>query len=94
MVQPAETGVYIWASLTDPTPQPDAMAMLRAAYPNAMRLDYRPQGTEILPADTAQSVRGKPFASLVEDFFTQMNGRPLTVEEARAVKALREEASK
>ena len=91
---PADTGDYIWATLTDPTPQPDAMAMLRAAYPNAMRLDYRPQGTEILPADTAQSVRGKPFASLFEDFFTQMNGRPLTVEEARAVKALREEASK
>ena len=47
-----------------------------------------------MPADTAQSVRGKPFASLFEDFFTQMNDRPLTVEEARAVKALREEASK
>ena len=91
---PADTGDYIWATLTDPTPQPDAMAVLRAAYPNAMRLDYRPQGAEILPADTAQSVRGKPFASLFEDFFTQMNGRPLTVEEARAVKALREEASK
>ena len=91
---PADTGDYIWATLTDPTPQPDAMAMLRTAYPNAMRLDYRPQGVEILPADTAQSVRGKPFASLFEDFFTQMNGRPLTVEEARAVKALREEASK
>ena len=91
---PADTGDYIWATLTDPTPQPDAMAMLRTAYPNAMRLDYRPQGAEILPADTAQSVRGKPFASLFEDFFTQMNGRPLTVEEARAVKALREEASK
>ena len=89
-----DTGDYIWATLTDPTPQPDAMAMLRTAYPNAMRLDYRPQGAEILPADTAQSVRGKPFASLFEDFFTQMNGRPLTVEEARAVKALREEASK
>ena len=69
---PADTGDYIWATLTDPTPQ----------------------GAEILPADTAQSVRGKPFASLFEDFFTQMNGRPLTVEEARAVKALREEASK
>lgn len=94
MEHPADTGDYIWATLTDPTPQPDAMAMLRTAYPNAMRLDYRPQGAEILPADTAQSVRGKPFASLFEDFFTQMNGRPLTVEEARAVKALREEASK
>ena len=91
---PDDTSDYIWATLTDPTPQPDAMAVLRAAYPNAMRLDYRPQGADLQHADTAQSVRGKPFASLFEDFFTQMNGRPLTVEEARAVKALREEASK
>ena len=91
---PDDTSDYIWATLTDPTPQPDAMAVLRAAYPNAMRLDYRPQGADLQHADTAQSVRGKPVASLFEDFFTQMNGRPLTVEEARAVKALREEASK
>ena len=41
---PADTGDYIWATLTDPTPQPDAMAMLRTAYPNAMRLDYPPPG--------------------------------------------------
>lgn len=33
---------YIWATLTDPVPRPDAMAVLRAAYPNAMKLDYAP----------------------------------------------------
>ena len=91
---PADTGDYIWATLTDPTPQPDAMAMLRAAYPNAMRLDYQPQGAAALPADMTQAVRGKPFAELFQDFFTKMNGRPLTTEEVLAVKKLREEASK
>ena len=35
---------YIWATLTDPVPRPDAMAVLRAAYPNAMKLDYAPGG--------------------------------------------------
>ena len=33
---------YIWATLTDPVPRPDAMAVLRAAYPNAMKLDTPP----------------------------------------------------
>lgn len=92
--RPTDTGDYIWATLTDPTPLPDAMAALRAAYPNAMRLDYQPQGVQEAAGGAAQAVRGKPFAELFQDFFTQMNGRPLTVEEARAVKALREEAAK
>ena len=92
--RPTDTGDYIWATLTDPTPLPDAMAALRAAYPNAMRLDYQPHGVQEAAGGAARAVRGKPFAELFQDFFTQMNGRPLTVEEARAVKALREEAAK
>lgn len=91
---PTDTGDYIWATLTDPTPLPDAMAALRAAYPNAMRLDYQPHGVQDAAGGAAQAVRGKPFAELFQDFFTQMNGRPLSIEEARAVKSLREEAAK
>lgn len=30
--RPTDTEDYIWATLTDPTPLPDAMAQLRAAY--------------------------------------------------------------
>ena len=41
-----------------------------------------------------QAMRGKPFVELFQDFFTKMNGRPLTTEEVLAVKKLREEASK
>lgn len=92
--RPTDTGDYIWATLTDPTPLPDAMAVLRAAYPNAMRLDYQPHGVPDAAGGAARAVRGKPFAELFQDFFTQMNGRPLSIEEARAVKALREEAAK
>ena len=91
---PTDTEDYIWATLTDPTPLPDAMAQLRAAYPNAMRLDYQPRGAAALPAEMTQAVKGKPFAELFQDFFTKMNGRPLTTEEVLAVKKLREEASK
>jgi exonuclease SbcD len=92
--RPTDTEDYIWATLTDPTPLPDAMAQLRAAYPNAMRLDYLPQGEVAHPLDMTQAMRGKPFVELFQDFFTKMNGRPLTVEEIVAVKRLREEASK
>ena len=70
------------------------MDAFRAAYPNAMRLDYLPQGEVAHPLDMTQAVRGKPVVELFQDFFTKMNGRPLTVEETVAVKRLREEASK
>ena len=90
---PTDTSDYIWATLTDPTPLPEAMAALRAAYPNAMRLDYRPR-EEAETADPALAVEGKSFEELFEDFFEQMNGRPLTDAEAAAVAKIREEAQK
>lgn len=83
---------YIWATLTDPTPLPDAMAVLRAAYPNAMRLEYAPRaaGTELEPL-AAGALQAKPFAELFADFFEQQNGRPLTEAERHAVHELHEE---
>lgn len=53
---PTDTGDYIWATLTDPTPLPDAMAALRAAYPNAMRLDYQPHGVQDAAGGAAQGL--------------------------------------
>ena len=69
------------------------MAALRAAYPNAMRLDYRPRQTDE-DAAPVLAVEGKSFAELFGDFFEQMNGRPLTEDEREAVKKIREEAQK
>ena len=84
---------YIWATLTDDTPQPDAMAVLRAAYPNAMRLDYAPRGTgPDWQAEAAMAVRQKSFEELFDDFFARMNGRPLTEEERAALHEMKEEA--
>lgn len=84
---------YIWATLTDDTPQPDAMAVLRAAYPNAMRLDYAPRGTgPDFGAEAAAAVRQKSFEELFSAFFEQMHGRPLTQEETAALNEMREEA--
>lgn len=83
---------YIWATLTDDTPQPDAMAVLRAAYPNAMRLDYAPRagaGQADLPA--AEALGRKSFAELFGGFFEQMQGRAMTGEERAELDSLREE---
>lgn len=84
---------YIWATLTDDTPQPDAMAVLRAAYPNAMRLDYAPRGSgPDFGTEAAAAVHRKSFEELFSAFFEQMHGRPLTPEETAALNEMREEA--
>ena len=83
---------YIWATLTDDTPIPDAMARLRAAYPNAMKLDYKPRnGTPDDAAQTAAEVRRRSFDELFSDFFVTVQGREPTEEETAALAELREE---
>ncbi len=89
-----DAGDYIWATLTDDTPQPDAMAVLRAAYPNAMRLDYAARGDGPDWSDAAAAaVRQKSFEELFADFFARMHGRDLTEAEARAIAAMKEDCS-
>ena len=83
---------YIWATLTDDTPIPDAMARLRAAYPNAMKLDYKPKnGVPDDAALTAAEVRRRSFDELFADFFVTVQGRDPTQAEAAALAELREE---
>ena len=48
-------------------------------------------GTYRLPA--AEALRGKSFGELFGDFFTQMNGRPMTEAEQAALDALMEEVN-
>ncbi|WP_294499511.1 exonuclease SbcCD subunit D [uncultured Gemmiger sp.] len=87
-----DAGDYIWATLTDETPQPDAMVRLRAAYPNAMKLDYAPRSGA--PADaalTAAAVRRRSFEELFADFFETVQGRAPTKAEQQALDTLREE---
>ena len=52
---------YIWATLTDPVPRPDAMAALRAVYPNTMKLNYAPAGSAATEAHTPPNRRCKSF---------------------------------
>ena len=83
---------YIWATLTDPVPRPDAMAALRAVYPNTMKLNYAPAGSAAPDAPQPVNLRGMSFEELFGRFFEKMQGRPMTEAEAAALAALREEA--
>ena len=87
-----DAGDYVWATLTDETPVPDAMARLRAAYPNAMKLDYAPKDTAADSAAlTAEAVRRRSFSELFGDFLQTVQGRAPTREELDALARLREE---
>ena len=71
---------YIWATLTDPVPRPDAMAVLRAAYPNAMKLDYAPGGTLDTGSDAIQQaaqLRTMSFDELFARFLKRCTAAPL-----------------
>lgn len=71
---------YIWATLTDPVPRPDAMAVLRAAYPNAMKLDYAPGGALDTGSDAIQQaaqLRTMSFDELFARFLKRCTAAPL-----------------
>lgn len=90
-----DAGDYIWATLTDTIPRSDAMAALRAVYPNAMRLDYAPGALPGLDGGEpllSQSPGALSFDELFGQFFERMCGRAITREEAAALDKLREEA--
>lgn len=92
-----ETGAedYIWARLEDPTPLPDAMARLRAVYPNAMKLDYKAlgPGPDLRPgAGPGPDIRA--FEPLFDRFFQQLHGRPMTDEEQAALDAMWQEVTR
>lgn len=85
---------YIWATLTDETPVPEAMARLRAAYPNAMRLEYQPRGEELdLSTAAVAALHTQDFDELFARFFAQQHGRDLTEAERDALHAMRQEVS-
>ena len=87
-----DAGDYIWATLTDDAPVPDAMARLRAVYPNAMKLDYAPRSAAADPvALTAEAVRRRSFDELFADFFETVQGRAPSQAEQDALNTLREE---
>lgn len=78
---------YLHVTLTDDEPPLDALAQLRAAYPNLMVLDFdnartRAAGTEGAVADAAAE---KTPLEHFRDFYELQNGKPLTPGQERIV---------
>ncbi len=87
VVAAAPADDYLHVTLTDENPPADALEKLRACYPNIMTLDFdnsrtRAAGTEGAAADLTSDKT--PFEHF-EDFYSMLNGQPLTENQARIV---------
>ena len=66
---------YIYATLTDEVPIPDAIGKLRNYYNNIMKLDYDNSHTRSLAElDYDKADMERSFEELIKDFYRMMNG--------------------
>ncbi len=73
---------YIYVTLTDEDPIPEAMGILRQYYPNLMKLDYENSHTkEVMQPDLSRVTQEKTFQELVSDFYYRMYGCEMNQEE-------------
>lgn len=73
---------YIYVTLTDESPIPDAMAVIRQYYPNAMKIDYENSHTrEVENLDVTRAAREKSFREMISDFYQMMYGQDISQEE-------------
>ncbi len=73
---------YLHAVLTDEQDVPDAMARLRAIYPNLMRLDYDNTRTRTASVITgADDAEHKSEMDLFAEFYEKQNGQPMSGEQ-------------
>ncbi|MCM1495455.1 MAG: exonuclease SbcCD subunit D [Bacteroides sp.] len=88
-----DTDDYIYVTLTDEIPIPDAMAMLRQYYPNMMKLDYensRTKGAETI--DITRVTREKSFPELISEFYHMMCGCDMEEKERKILLEAAKEA--
>lgn len=83
---------YIHITLTDEEDIPDAVSKLRILYPNLMKLDYDNTRTRAGGlADEAGDVQSKSPMELLEEFYQQQNGQPMTQVQRAFARGLMEE---
>ena len=86
------TDDYLHVVLTDESDVPDAVARLRAVYPNLMKLDYDNARTRASAAiDGAEAPERLSEIELFEAFFEIQNGRPMSPEQRRFSEGLIED---
>ncbi|MBQ4044966.1 MAG: exonuclease SbcCD subunit D [Lachnospiraceae bacterium] len=73
---------YIYVTLTDEQPIPDAIGRVRTYYPNVMKLDYDNSHTKALQQVTFTGITaGRSYRELIRDFYNLMNGGEPSEEE-------------
>lgn len=81
-----DTDDYIYVTLTDETPIPDAMAIVRQYYPNTMKLDYENSHTKGMETvDISRVTREKSFPELISEFYHMMCGCEMGEEEQKVL---------
>lgn len=88
-----DTDDYIYVTLTDETPIPDAMAIIRQHYPNTMKLDYEnshTKGMEVM--DVSKVTREKSFSELISEFYHMMFGCDMGEDEMKILLEAAKEA--
>ena len=81
-----DTDDYLHITLTDEDDIPDAIAKLRAIYPNIMRLDYdnaRTRENREISIDT--NIEKRTPTELFSQFYEVRNNKPMTDEQTRYI---------
>lgn len=84
---------YMFVTLTDKTPVPDAFALIRERYKNAMGLRYESSGAGARLQDGPDMEEAeKSFDETMRDFYMRMLGQEPTEDEMAILKQAAEEA--
>lgn len=89
------SGDYIFAELTQSEPVLDAVARLRAVYPNILGLKYvnRSWGNTV-SGKTVDTLKSKDPAELFDDFYRELTGETLSEEKQNLVRQCFQAAAK
>ena len=80
---------YVYVQLTDENDVPDAAAKIRSNYPHLMMVDYDNSRTRNMAVlQQVEDAERKSPETLFGDFFKEMNGREMNLEESDFVKSL------
>jgi len=82
---------YLQVVLTDEEDVPEAIARLRAIYPNILRLDYDNCRTRSAGEFTGEAIPEKSPLALFDELYQRMNGREMSERQRQLVLSLLEE---
>lgn len=90
-VQSGDPNDYLHITLTDDDELIDAFGRLQHTYPNLMKLDFDNRRTQAAGlAYQTERIKERSISEQFEDFFAQMNGKPMTDPQRMLIRSLGE----